>query len=99
MGGTNSRINQNKNKILPRIIYDCICERCGKKYQIILTESQFKKKEHFFCSRSCANSRLMTKDIKEKISNGVQQFLKSDKNKRIRKNKSNQKFYCLDCRK
>ena len=47
IGGRNARIKQNKAKILPKISYKCICEKCGKEYQIILTESQFKKKKHF----------------------------------------------------
>jgi len=84
--------------MLPRIIYNCICEKCGNEYQIILTESQFKKKKHFFCSKSCANSRQMTEELKDKISKGVQKFLKSNELTFKSKIKQNfQKYYCLDC--
>ena len=109
IGGKNARIKQNKAKILPKISYKCICEKCGKEYQIILTESQFKKKKHFFCSRSCANSKKHTEEQKIKISQQLKKYYKTHTKKQINKTytnclacgkqiKINKSGYCVKCR-
>lgn len=52
--------------------YNLICQKCGKKYSLELTESQFLKgKYKHFCSRSCANTRQHSEETKQKISQGV----------------------------
>jgi hypothetical protein len=51
------------------------CRNCGKKYILNLTPKSFEKNKYRkFCSRSCANVRNMTVDIKEKIKNGMDKF-------------------------
>lgn len=62
-----------------QIVFKCKCERCGKEYNIKCTANGYKKKKHFFCSRSCANRRgERPEDVKQKIRAGVLKTL-SDK--------------------
>lgn len=58
-----------------------ICERCNKEYIKILSDKEYenflKCHTHFYCSRSCANSRRMSPEIKEKISKSIsEKYLK-----------------------
>lgn len=48
-----------------RILKSCSCEKCGKTFELSLTQSQWDKKEHLYCSRSCANSRVQTNEMNE----------------------------------
>lgn len=67
-----------------RHIYKLICQKCGKEYELNLTEKAFNKGNYSkFCCRSCANSRIKTLEIKEKIRNGVKTFLKNNPQRRI----------------
>lgn len=43
------------------------CERCGKEYIVNEREKLFPQKEKYFCSRSCANKRVLSEETKEKI--------------------------------
>lgn len=74
LGGhiTCCNFNPNKSKNLPKQkqIYKLICCKCGKEYELELTEEQYKNgKYRKNCSRSCANSRVLTDETKLKISN------------------------------
>lgn len=76
LGGhiTCCKFNPNKSKNLPKPkqIYKLICYKCGKEYELELTEEQYKNgKYRKNCSRSCANSRLLTNETKLKISNSL----------------------------
>ncbi len=52
--------------------YTFICKKCGKEYTLELSENIYNKgKYRKYCSRSCANSRVLTDEIKQKISNSV----------------------------
>lgn len=58
------------------------CKKCGKEYSLFLTENSFNKSRYTkFCSRSCANSRIRTDEIKEKITKGVLKYYYKDGNK------------------
>ena len=47
--------------------YEISCQKCGKKFTLKLTESQYiKNKYRKHCSRSCANSRVFSKESIEK---------------------------------
>lgn len=83
LGGKNARIIQNKKRALPRKTYQCVCEKCNKEFEITCIESQYFYIKHFYCSRSCANTRIHSEETKQKISNSLK------KEKKIR--------YCLDC--
>lgn len=79
----NTNILKNKEKKLQdeltkkdRIF---ICKNCGKEYILNLTDAQYNKgKFSKFCSRSCANSRKHSEDVKNKISNSIKQIFKND---------------------
>ena len=59
--------------------YRCKCKKCGKEYVVHCTEQDFlKNKYRKTCSSSCANSRIMTPQIKEKIRNGVKLHAKAN---------------------
>ena len=58
-----------------RHIYKLICQKCGKEYELNLTEKAFNKGNYSkFCCRSCANSRIRTQETKEKIRNSLNIF-------------------------
>lgn len=53
-------------------IHVCKCKKCGKEYEILCSDSDWKSgryKKH--CSLKCANSRPMTQERLDKIKNGV----------------------------
>lgn len=47
-----------------------ICEHCGKEFEQDYRKGKYKELPRF-CSRACANSRIRTDEIKEKISNSL----------------------------
>lgn len=51
-----------------RRTYTLICSKCHSEFTRELTAHQFSKRQKFYCSRSCANSKEMTLEIREKIS-------------------------------
>ncbi len=49
--------------------YTFCCKKCDKEYSLLLSESELKSGRYsHHCSRSCANSRNLTNDVKNKIS-------------------------------
>lgn len=50
------------------------CYKCGKTFEVIEDENKFPTKTKYFCSRSCANSRTITDEVKNKISNGLKKY-------------------------
>ena len=70
------------------IEFEVTCYCCGKRFFVKEDEKHFPSKEKYFCSRSCANTRKQTKDIREKISAGLSKFHKTqNKNKNAEKQK------------
>ena len=64
------------------------CKKCGKQFEVLEEEKTFPKKEKYFCSRSCANSRCLTDEIKQKIGISVKNYHKKNnqnKHKQIKK--------------
>ena len=62
--------------------YTCICIKCGKEYKVYCTESQYKRgKYRKTCSSSCANSRIMTAERRQKIKKGVKSYIEKNKSK------------------
>ena len=62
--------------------YTCTCIKCGKEYKIYCTENQYKNgKYRKTCSSSCANSRTMTEEKRQKIKEGVNSYIKKNKSK------------------
>lgn len=57
-------------------IYTFNCKKCGKEYSLELSENNYNKgKYRKFCCRSCANSRSLTDEIKQKIKLSVQNLI------------------------
>lgn len=73
------------------------CFRCNKEFEVFEREKD--RKEKYFCSRSCANTRIMTNEIKKKISekNKIvirKKFLEDKEySAKIAKNNANNKFF------
>jgi hypothetical protein len=58
--------NSTKNKLQKYVL---TCKKCKKDYVLYLTEINFKKNKYKqCCSLQCSNSRIMTDEIKKKIS-------------------------------
>lgn len=67
--GANTYKKFNEIRKKPLKIYHCICEKCGKEYELQLTEDNYNKgKYRKHCSRSCANGHIHSDETKEKIS-------------------------------
>lgn len=75
-------------------IYTFNCKKCGKEYSLELSENNYNKgKYRKFCCRSCANSRLLTDEIKQKIKSSVQQLV----NENPELFKRYKTFVCKNC--
>ena len=69
---TNKIQTKRKIKNSQKQEYKFICKNCGKEYSLFLTENEFNKGKYTkYCSKSCSNRRILTKEIKEKISNSL----------------------------
>jgi 5-methylcytosine-specific restriction endonuclease McrA len=78
---TNCSMNPNKKSIINKILVSknqvkneriLNCDKCGKEYSLNLTEHIFLSGDYRkHCSRICANSRIRTDEIKNKISNSI----------------------------
>jgi len=85
------------NKLGEYKIFIVNCNRCNKLFEVIEREKQFPLKEKYYCSRHCANSKIVSKELKEKISNSAKISEKViNANKKRRKYKER---YCLECNK
>lgn len=70
------------------------CAKCNKEFEVEENEKNFPKKDKYFCSRSCANSRIFTKDIIDKI------WTEDKKNKAKKKSqKINKKYWTKERKK
>lgn len=59
-----------------------ICEKCGKEFfEDWRRDPKTRKTPCRFCSRNCANSRVHSRETKEKISNGIIQYVKENPEK------------------
>lgn len=74
--------------------YKLTCRKCGKTYYKKLHENDYNKGTYsHFCSRKCAKSRIMTNEIKEKISNSLKN---STRYKNVKERKKQQLQYNLE---
>lgn len=78
-------------------LFDISCYKCNKSFQIQEREKLFPTKEYYYCSRSCANSRIHSEFTKSKISTSLIEspFIK----KRIINKKSTTTKQCFFCKK
>ena len=54
--------------------FEVTCAKCGKIFKVLEPIDKFPKKEKYYCSRSCANSRIRTEEFKEKISKSLKKY-------------------------
>ena len=88
--------------------FSVVCYKCGKKIDVKEYKVEVPKKEKYYCSRSCANSRMWSEDDKKKKSNSAtvsDKVKKSNENNKIRvynswsKNKKIERIVskCMHC--
>ena len=67
------------NSLNKKIKRKLICQKCGKEYELNLTDKQFNEDKYSkFCSRSCANSRgPRSQETKNKISQSIRKNIKT----------------------
>ena len=94
-GGTNKCKKYNVLSALPKKIYNCTCENCGKTFIVNCSENEFSRKKHWFCSRSCANTRTFDNSIKQKISETLYTTLA--KKKHVSPEIWTKLKFCADC--
>jgi len=53
--------------------FEVVCHKCNKKFIVKEREKKFPMKEKYFCSRSCANSKIWSEETNKKrsISNAI----------------------------
>ena len=68
--------NPNKKSTKHKIFkYNLNCNKCNNLYTLELTENNFNKNKYTkYCSRSCANSRIITVKHKLKTSNTLKKY-------------------------
>lgn len=88
------------------ISFKYTCEKCGKEFEVVETKEASEKRKHWFCSRSCANSRgPRTEDFKRKVSLKLKNRNKKEKIGKIclfcgkEYFNGNEKYCCLEHRK
>lgn len=75
----------------PKSIYNLICIKCNTTYSLELTLLQFNKKEfNQHCTRTCANTHILSDETKEKIKNAVNSY-------NLQHNKTHIKKRCKKC--
>lgn len=70
---TTKRFNEKFGEILP---HEVTCSFCKKIFIVHEREKQFPKREFYFCSRSCANTRSVPIDTREKIRETLSKSMK-----------------------
>lgn len=64
--------NRSHNRPIHKNIYKFNCLKCNKEFELELTEKQFINGNHRkHCSVSCANSHIISNEIKQKISEAL----------------------------
>lgn len=62
-----------------------ICPKCGKQFTVDVKKERGRKHSKTYCSRSCANSRIMTSNVKQKISKGIDKYYTDNNIQRLDK--------------
>lgn len=59
--------------------FEVTCAKCGKIFKVLEPIDKFPKKEKYYCSRSCANSHIRTKESKQKTRDSINKYYHSNK--------------------
>ena len=88
--------HQNNNKTIKKYgelkLFDVCCKKCNTSFQVKEREKLFPQKQKYFCSRACANTRVYSKQTKEKL------VIILDKIRPLKKNKEHNRV-CENCNK
>ena len=69
----NKRYDTKLGKVIEKSV---ICENCNNEFTV--KERELKKREKYFCSRSCSNSRKHSVETKKKLSDSIKAIWKDD---------------------
>lgn len=59
----------NEKSLVDRITLEQNCPKCGEKFEIKITKSEYKRNKYKkYCSRKCSNGHVVSEDLKKKIS-------------------------------
>jgi hypothetical protein len=76
---TIEKINiSNKNRYGELKKFNVECAKCGKQFVIEEKEKLFKPNKKYYCSLSCANSHIVSDETKEKIRNGIINYINNN---------------------
>lgn len=65
-------LQSRHNRLLGKVKdFSVTCTCCSKSFIVKEREKSFPSKKEYFCSRSCANKRIHTEEIKRKIANSL----------------------------
>ena len=62
------RENKKYGELKP---FNVLCKNCGKEFEVEEREKLFPKKEFYYCSKKCSNSRNHSEEVKKTISKSV----------------------------
>lgn len=75
-------IKARKKRVLEEqgtdIDYDVICHNCNIEFIVTEPSKKFPKKNKYFCSRSCANTREHSEETKNKIRQSINNKLETE---------------------
>lgn len=54
-----------------------VCNKCEKEFEVVEREKLHPQKEKYYCSRSCSNSHIRTKESKLKTSNSIKKLIEN----------------------
>ena len=103
---TNCKMNTDrKYRKSEKNLYKFNCKKCSKSYELELTKSQFDKGRYkIYCSKSCANSRVITDEHKLKTCNSLMKndycdvfFIKCELCNKVSTSKISKRFCNLKC--
>jgi hypothetical protein len=98
--GSNTWKKLNKERVLERKEYKCNCLKCNKEYIVVCTENDYNKGNYKkYCCRSCANSRVISEEQKQKVSEKLskEKILKRCKCCDSIISNKNKSGYCFKC--
>jgi len=94
--GTNKKKFSDQQKLNINNFYDdklgenksfqVCCFNCNKSFEVTEREKQFPKREKYYCSRSCSNVRVISKELRSKISSSLSGRIKVPREIRVCKN-------------
>lgn len=55
--------------------YSMVCEKCGKRFDVLERTNKHPERKHYYCCRSCANSHNVSNEHREKVRESVKKYL------------------------